>query len=98
MDWIRKYRFKTLEELEPYRIEDSYMCGGYGFMFLMRNLCGLPLSNFSSYNVNKIEEKDFIKRNGVRYIEIDNWNITCEMVVNIIEDRKRKLDKLNGSK
>jgi hypothetical protein len=92
MDWIRKYRFKTLEELEPYRkVGSTFYCGNNTFIHAMYDLCGLPLSNF--HCDVRIDEEKF-KSGGMIGLK-GMWHITYEMVVeDIVEKRKRKLNKL----
>jgi ribosome biogenesis protein Tsr3 len=92
MDWVNSYRFKTLEELEQYKESfGNFQCGHNDFTPKMYKFCGLSLRNFDC--IIKFEEKDFKEMNQICIIDGD-WNITREMVVNIIEDRKRKLNGL----
>jgi hypothetical protein len=93
MDWYKKYKFKTLKELEPYKNNyesDFYRCGINNFTPEMHKYCGLPLSNFIfSYDY---EENYFID-NQITLIDINVvWFITPEMVIDIVEQRKRKLN------
>jgi hypothetical protein len=91
MDWIKKYRFKTLEELEPYIDGDHYTYNGYGFIEPMYEYCGLPLSDFVGHvNCSEIE----FKENGYA-INNGNWYITYFMVIDIVGIRKEKLKKLD---
>jgi hypothetical protein len=95
MSWISKYRIKTFEELEPYKVQYSgvyyYRCGYNNIIYEMFKYCGLPLNNLN-YTVD-CSEYEFINRE--RQIAVDNWSITYDMVINIVEIRKKKLDKLN---
>ena len=98
MYWIKKYRFKTLEELEPYESYGEYICGKDTFVRGMYYLCGNKLSDYNIYGyplsnyIINISEEDFIRGDTI-YIntEFGMWSITYDMVINIVEDRKRKL-------
>jgi hypothetical protein len=95
MEWISKYRFKTLEELEPYRVigcSDYYNCGSNNFVSFMFKFCGLPLSNFR-YSEIRFNEEQF--KNGDCEIIMEDFGITYEMVVDVVRERKRKLSKIN---
>jgi hypothetical protein len=93
MEWLSKYRFKTLEELEPYRLfgHNYYNCGSNNFISDMHKFCGLPLSNFR-YS-NNFNEEQF--KRGDYEINLEGFGITYEMLIDVVGDRKRKLSKIN---
>jgi hypothetical protein len=105
MNWISKYRFKTREELTKefkLEIDDGGSlicnCGTDCVVFKhsdndVGNMCYLFGKKLSVFDCDvDMSEEDFLKGGSI-YID-DKWTVYQDMLLEIVEDRRRKLGKL----